>query len=102
MQPNSVPILTTLETTPEARHYLRHLASGVKELLRIRSRVLWEYEEGEHGLGRDGIVEARERLESLADRYAAGVEEDENASDGQDEDEHWAQEEDELDRELME
>lgn len=101
VQPQSIPLLTTLETTPESRHYLRHLSNGVKELLRVRSRVLWEYEEGEYGLERDGIIEAREALESLADRYAAGGHGDEE-EDHMDEDENWQEQEDELDRELME
>ena len=100
VQPQSIPILTTLETTPESRHYLRHLARGVKELLRVRSRVLWEYEESEYGIGRDGVVEAREALESLADRYAAGGKRDDEEDD-MDEDENWQEQEDELDRELL-
>jgi hypothetical protein len=46
-------------------------------------------------------VEARETLESLADRYAAGGHDDYEEND-MDEDEAWHEQEDELDRELME
>lgn len=63
---------------------------GVKELLRVRDRVLNEYEEGEFGIGREGIVEVRERLETLADGYAGGLDEDEEEEDvDKDEDENW-------------
>ncbi|ORY88902.1 tubulin domain-domain-containing protein [Leucosporidium creatinivorum] len=89
VQPASVPILTTLSTSPDARHLLRHLSSGVKELLRTRSRSLVEYEEGEYGIGREGITECRERLETLADGYAGGIEEEEDGMGEKDEDENW-------------
>ncbi|GAA5998738.1 uncharacterized protein JCM10292_007198 [Rhodotorula paludigena] len=88
-QPRSLPILTTLSTSPSARHYLRHLALGVKELRRVRAGVLREYEGGEYGVGREGVDEARERIEALWDAYGGGAEDDEGDEGGKDEDEDW-------------
>ncbi|KAM0754747.1 hypothetical protein T439DRAFT_321787 [Meredithblackwellia eburnea MCA 4105] len=100
VQPRSVPILTTLSTSPSARFWLSHLSLGVKELVRVRSPFLWEYENGEYGIGRDGINECRERLETLADNYAEAHgtgRESGSESDGLDEDEHFPEEESDLD-----
>ncbi|GAA6062237.1 hypothetical protein JCM10212_000816 [Sporobolomyces blumeae] len=96
VQPASIPILTTLSTTPSTRHLLSHLSKGVKELLRVRSRVLREYEEGEYGLGREGTLECRERLETMADNYRGGVQDDDEVLD-KDEDENWDDTEDTWD-----
>ncbi|KAK4058413.1 mtDNA inheritance, partitioning of the mitochondrial organelle [Microbotryomycetes sp. JL221] len=110
VQPDSVPILTMLSTTPDARHYLRYLSNSLKELIRTKSRLLYEYEDGDHGLGRDGVREVQERLETLADSYSSGAADDEDddedeAADryGKDPDENWTSTEqrDELEDELM-
>ncbi|KAM0788396.1 hypothetical protein ACM66B_001534 [Microbotryomycetes sp. NB124-2] len=106
VQPESVPVLTALSTTPDARHYLRHLSNSLKELIRTRSRLLYEYEDGEHGLGRDGVREVQERLETLVDTYTSGAA-DEDDDGGHDEDkdvdEDWTatEQRDELEDELM-
>lgn len=99
VQPSSIPILTTLSTSPDARHLLRHLSTGVKELLRTRSRTLYEFEEGEYGLGREGLVECKERLETLADglAQAGGGGDSDDGMEGKDEDENWDPEEDDGD-----
>ncbi|KAI5479056.1 hypothetical protein MNV49_004338 [Pseudohyphozyma bogoriensis] len=99
VQPESIPLLTTLETSTSARHLLLHLSTKIKELQRERSSVLWEYEEGEYGIGREGVGEARERLETLADGLAAAggmglddeedLDEDENFPDNDKDDEDW-------------
>ncbi|GAA5907327.1 hypothetical protein JCM5296_002693 [Sporobolomyces johnsonii] len=98
VQPASIPILTTLSTSPSARHLLRHLSAGVKELVRVKAAVLREYEDGEYGLGREGVLECRERLETMADNYRGGgggdVSEDEV---DKDEDENWDATEDTWD-----
>lgn len=82
-QPTSIPILTSLSTSPSARHLLQHLSRGVGELQRVRWRGLWEYEEGEWGLGREGLVECRERLEAMGDALlgASGGDEEEDSDD---------------------
>lgn len=81
---HSLPLLTTLSASPASRHYLTHLTTSLAELLRVRSSVLTEFEGGEYGVGREGIVECRERLESIRTAYDVEGEEDE---DGMDEDE---------------
>lgn len=90
VQPTFVPILTTLDTSTAARHLLVHLHAGIKELQRIRAGVLREYEDGEYGIGREGLSECRERLETLADGLATagGVEESDNEG-GADDDENF-------------
>lgn len=94
IQPQTIPLLTTLSTTPSARHLLAHLSTGIKELQRTRSRSLYEFEEGEYGLGKEGIAECRERLEGLVDALVgagtggAG----ESESDGSEQDEDWGME----------
>ncbi|GAA5939706.1 Dml1p [Sporobolomyces koalae] len=97
VQPNSIPILTTLSTSPASRHLLSNLSNGIKELVRIRSGVLREFEDGEYGLGREGILECRERLETLADTYrgATGTNSDDDVD--KDEDENWDDTEDTWD-----
>ncbi|GAA5932647.1 hypothetical protein JCM1841_000322 [Sporobolomyces salmonicolor] len=96
--PASIPILTTLSTSPSARHLLRHLSAGVTELVRVKAAVLREYEDGEYGIGREGVLECRERLETMADNYRGGgggdVSEDEM---DKDEDENWDETEDTWD-----
>lgn len=87
-----MPLLTTLSTSPAARHLLSHLSRGVKELLRVRSPFLFEYENGEYALGREGLGEAKERLETMADNYGAangGRESESEDEGGQDEDEDF-------------
>ncbi|KAK4051838.1 mtDNA inheritance, partitioning of the mitochondrial organelle [Microbotryomycetes sp. JL201] len=104
VQPESVPVLTMLSTTPDARHYLRHLSDSLKELVRTRSRLLYEYEDGEHGIGRDGVREIQERLETLADTYSSGATGGDNAEEeDRDVDEDWSatEQRDELEDELM-
>jgi hypothetical protein len=86
VQPETLPILSTLSTTPDARHWLRYLREGVKELRRTRAGVLREYTEGEHGVGREGIEEALERVEGLIDAYGGEDEEDQDEGEGEDED----------------
>lgn len=67
-------------------------------MVRIRSGVLREYEDGEYGLGREGVLECRERLESLIDAYGGeGEGEGEGDEDGKDEDENWDETEDQWD-----
>ncbi|GAA6027838.1 hypothetical protein JCM8097_001741 [Rhodosporidiobolus ruineniae] len=88
VQPLSLPVLSTVSTTPAARPFLRHLASTLRDLRRVRASVLREYEDApEWGIGREGIEECRERLETLVDNY--GGEEDEEGEEGKDEDEDW-------------
>jgi len=65
----------------------------VKELLRVRSGVLREFEDGEYGVGREGVLECRERLEGLMDAYGGGGAEEEE----KDEDENWDETEDNWD-----
>lgn len=85
-----IPLLTTLSTRPTTALYLRHLARGVRELRRTRAGVLREFEEGEYALGREGVEEARERLEALWDGYGGGGEgEGDEAEGGKDADEDW-------------
>ncbi|GAA6021336.1 hypothetical protein JCM10207_002702 [Rhodosporidiobolus poonsookiae] len=84
-QPSSIPILTTLSTTPDARYLLRSLSLGVRELKRTRAAVVREYEGGEYGVGSEGVEEARERLETLVDTYGG----EEEGEEGKDEDENW-------------
>lgn len=88
VQPTSIPLLTTLSTSPAARYLLAHLSAGVKELQRTRNACLFEYEEGEYGLGREGLMECRERLETLVDNHGAagGVASDSEEEPGEDED----------------
>lgn len=81
VQPASVPIMTSLSTTTTARYWLSHLADSMRELLRVRSPFLVEYESGEHGLGREGLIECRERLVTLADEYGASPDNDDADSD---------------------
>lgn len=49
---------------------------------------MFEYEEGEYGLGREGLMECRERLETLVDNHGAagGVASDSEEEPGEDED----------------
>lgn len=88
-QPRSIPILTTLSTTPRARVWFRHLSRGIGELRRVRAGVLGEYEVALGG--REGLDECRERLEALWDEYGGGAaDEDElEAQAARDEDENW-------------
>lgn len=89
VQPTSIPLLTTLSTSPSARYLLSHLSTGLKELQRVRSSCLYDYEEGEYAIGRDGLAECRERLETLADNHGAaagGIGSDSEGSAGEDED----------------
>ncbi|BGP46430.1 mtDNA inheritance, partitioning of the mitochondrial organelle [Rhodotorula kratochvilovae] len=83
-QPSSIPVLTTLSTRPSARLYPRALSLVLREMRRVRAGVLREYESGEYGVGREGVEEARERLEGLWDGYGG-------AGEGEDkgEDEDW-------------
>lgn len=86
VEPAFVPIYTALTTTPKTALTLSHYVDELRTL--ARSAVLVsEYEQGEYGLGRDGIVEVRERLESLRDGYAEVVMDD--GDEAEDEDEHW-------------
>lgn len=59
----------------------------------MRSSHLVEYENGEYALGREGLGECKERLETLADNYGGangGRESDsEEERDGMDEDEDF-------------
>ncbi|GAA5921392.1 hypothetical protein JCM3775_003027 [Rhodotorula graminis] len=87
-QPRAVPVLTTLSTRPSTARYVRHLARGMRELRRVRAGVLREYDEGEFALGREGVDEARERLEALWDGYGGADEDDEREGD-KDADEDW-------------
>lgn len=87
-QPRAVPVLTTLSTRPSTARYVQHLARGMRELRRVRAGVLREYDEGEFALGREGVDEARERLEALWDGYGGAEDEDERDGD-KDADEDW-------------
>ncbi|GAA5868999.1 hypothetical protein JCM3774_002443 [Rhodotorula dairenensis] len=88
-QPRSLPILTTLSTTPRSRDWFRHLSRGVGELRRVRAGVLGEYEVALGG--REGIDECRERLDALWDEYGGGTadEDEQEAQAAKDEDENW-------------
>ncbi|GAA5877726.1 hypothetical protein JCM16303_000218 [Sporobolomyces ruberrimus] len=101
VQPSSIPILTTLSTSPSTRHLLSHLSKSLKELVRVRSGVLREYEDGEYGLGREGILDCFERLETLRSNYGTGDQDEdedgEGEGDGKDEDENWDDTEDTWD-----
>ncbi|GAA5859306.1 hypothetical protein JCM8547_001975 [Rhodosporidiobolus lusitaniae] len=106
VQPEELPVVSTLSTTPDVRYFLRSIVEGVKELRRTRAGVLREYEEGEYGVGREGVEEARERLESLIDAYGGEFDENEHENEeevegvtggglggvgyGRDEDEDWS------------
>lgn len=96
VQPASVPIVTTLSTRPSARHSVAMLARELKELVRTRNRVLREYEDGEFGIGREGVLECRERLETIGDNYKGGTDDAGEDDDGvdKDEDENWDDTED--------
>ena len=97
VQPTSVPIYTALATTPDARFLLDHLAKGMKELRRVRWGGWWEYEQGEYGVGREGVEEARERLEGLVDALkgaGGGAGDGEEEEEGYDTDEHYSDGED--------
>ncbi|GAA6014540.1 hypothetical protein JCM11491_004532 [Sporobolomyces phaffii] len=97
--PRSVPLVTTVATTPSSRHLLRSLSRAVRDLVRTRAGVLREYEDGEYGLGREGIVECRERLETMADNYGGGAAGDGDGDEAvdKDEDENWDDTEDTWD-----
>ncbi|GAA5905693.1 uncharacterized protein JCM6883_005414 [Sporobolomyces salmoneus] len=97
VQPSSIPILTTLSTSPSTRHLLASLVGGLKELVRRKDGVLREYEEGEYGIGREGILEVRERLETLMDNYRGGDDGDDGEGTDKDEDENWDDTEDTWD-----
>ncbi|GAA5976550.1 hypothetical protein JCM10908_005541 [Rhodotorula pacifica] len=88
-QPRSIPILTTLSTTPRSRDWFRHLSRGIGELRRVRAGVLGEYEVALGG--REGIDECRERLDALWDEYGGGAadEDEQEAQAAKDEDENW-------------
>ncbi|GAA5976744.1 hypothetical protein JCM11641_005681 [Rhodosporidiobolus odoratus] len=91
VQPNSIPILTTVSTTPDVRYWIRHLRDGLKEMKRVRNSVVREVEGGEFGVGFGGVEEVREGLEGVVDAF--GGEDDEDNGDGQggkDEDEDWS------------
>jgi hypothetical protein len=66
----------------------------VRELIRVRSSALSEFEQGEYGEGREGMGECRERLETLADGSGAAANGGLEASSGEEEgseeeDEDW-------------
>lgn len=89
-QPRSIPILTTLSTTPRSRDWFKHLSRGIGELRRVRAGVLGEYEVALGG--REGIDECRERLDALWDEYGGGAADEEDEAEAQaakDEDENW-------------
>ncbi|GAA5892952.1 hypothetical protein JCM6882_006903 [Rhodosporidiobolus microsporus] len=98
--PTSIPVLSTLSTTPDSRYWFRAVLRGVRELRRVRSPVLREYEEGEYGVGREGVEEAVEGWEGLVDAYGGGGldeegEDEEGAlggvgGEGKDVDEDWS------------
>lgn len=68
-------------------------------MIRVRSRSLWEFEEGEWSVGgREGVREAVERLETLADGMKAEGEGEEE--EGLDEDEHFEEKDDDDDWDL--
>ncbi|SCZ93049.1 BZ3500_MvSof-1268-A1-R1_Chr6-2g08428 [Microbotryum saponariae] len=89
VQPSSIPILTTLSTTPDAKYLLRHLVRETRELIRVRDGVLKQYEEGEYSLGREGTLEMVERLETLLSGLGGENEDEEDEDGGRDEDENW-------------
>ncbi|GAA5946885.1 hypothetical protein JCM3765_002059 [Sporobolomyces pararoseus] len=97
VQPKSIPILTTLSTKPSTRYLLNYLRRGLKELVRTRDGVLREFEQGEFGLGREGILECLEKLETLEDNYRNGIEEEDDYEVDKDEDENWDDTEDTWD-----
>ncbi|GAA5838425.1 hypothetical protein JCM11251_004934 [Rhodosporidiobolus azoricus] len=76
VQPQSIPVLSTLSTTPDSRYWFRHLLREAKELRRTRAGVLREFEQGEYGVGREGVDEALEVVEGLIDAYGGDEEED--------------------------
>jgi len=68
--------------------------------MRVRSGILREFEEGEFGEGREGILECCERLESLGDNYRTGDNDDDGGDEiDKDEDENWDDTEDNWDLE---
>ncbi|KDE03252.1 hypothetical protein MVLG_06246 [Microbotryum lychnidis-dioicae p1A1 Lamole] len=89
VQPSSIPIITTLSTTPDAKYLLRHLVRETRELIRVRDGVLKQYEEGEYSLGREGTLEMVERLETLVSGLGGEDEDEEDEDGGRDEDENW-------------
>lgn len=93
VQPQTVPIYTSLSTTPDTCFLLQHLSRSLRELRRVRWAGWWEYEQGEWAIGREGVDEAVERLESLADALkGSGDQDEEEEEDGRDTDEEWAEE----------
>lgn len=96
VQPQSVRILTTLSTTPTTRYLFEDLRTKLKELVRTRDGVLREFEQGEFGVGREGILECLEKLETLGDNYRNGEDDDDDEVD-KDEDENWDDTEDTWD-----
>ncbi|SCV67865.1 BQ2448_5476 [Microbotryum intermedium] len=88
VQPTSIPILTTLSTTPDAKYLLGHLVRDTRELIRVRDPVLKQFEEGEYSLGREGTVEMVERLETLLSGLSGDEEENDGEDGGRDEDEN--------------